>query len=198
MLRYYQVFSIKDDTNLEVKKHKELVQTFDTAPIEEIDRIINDYAERSGVKFVTDNGHDRAFYSPTDQTIHLPSIEQFKNVALYYSTKFHEMIHSTGHKSLLNRFEKGQTKFGSEVYSKEELVAEIGTACILNRLGIETDDSFRNSTAYVQNWAKHLKADSKMIVSASSKAEKAVKLIFNELNEKENNDDVTETVASVA
>lgn len=198
MLRYYQVFSIKDDTNLEVKKHKELVQTFDTAPIEEIDRIISDYAERSGVKFVTDNGSDHAYYSPTDHTIHLPSIEQFKNVALYYSTKFHEMIHSTGHKSLLNRFEKGSQKFGSDVYSKEELVAEIGTACILNRLGIETNDSFRNSTAYVQNWAKHLKADSKMIVSASSKAEKAVKLIFNELNEKENNDDATEMVASVA
>lgn len=198
MLRYYQVFSIKDDTNLEVKKHKELMQTFDTAPIEEIDRIINDYAERSGVKFITDKGCDCAYYSPNDHTIHLPSIEQFKNVALYYSTKFHEMIHSTGHKSLLNRFEKGQTKFGSEVYSKEELVAEIGTACILNRLGIETNDSFRNSTAYVQNWAKHLKADSKMIVSASSKAEKAVKLIFNELNEKENNDDATEMVASVA
>lgn len=198
MLRYYQVFSIKDDTNLEVKKHKELMQTFDTAPIEEIDRIINDYAERSGVKFITDKGCDRAYYSPNDHTIHLPSIEQFKNVALYYSTKFHEMIHSTGHKSLLNRFEKGQTKFGSEVYSKEELVAEIGTACILNRLGIETNDSFRNSTAYVQNWAKHLKADSKMIVSASSKAEKAVKLIFNELNEKENNDDVTEMMTSVA
>lgn len=198
MLRYYQVFSIKDDTNLEVKKHKELMQTFDTAPIEEIDRIINDYAERSGVKFITDKGCDCAYYSTNDHTIHLPSIEQFKNVALYYSTKFHEMIHSTGHKSLLNRFEKGQTKFGSEVYSKEELVAEIGTACILNRLGIETNDSFRNSTAYVQNWAKHLKADSKMIVSASSKAEKAVKLIFNELNEKENNNDATEMVASVA
>ena len=197
-LKWWQVFNIKEDTDLDVKYHKELCQTFDTVPIAEIDSIIDAYAERCGVKFVTDNGCDRAFYSPTSHEIHLPSIEQFKSVEAYYSTKFHEMIHSTGHKSLLNRFEKGSTKFGSDVYSKEELIAEIGTACILNRLGIETDDSFRNNTAYVQNWAKHIKADKKMIVSASGKAEKAVKLIFNELNEKENNDDVTEMVASVA
>lgn len=198
VLKYYTVFNIAKDTNLEVKKHKELMRTFDTAPIEEIDKIINDYAKRSGVKFITDNGCDHAYYSPKTHTIHLPSIKQFKNVALYYGTKFHESIHSTGHESLLNRFAKGSTKFGSDVYSMEELIAEIGTACILNRLGIETDDSFKNSAAYVQNWANHLKADSRMIVHASSKAEKAVKLIFNELDDKENNDDATEMVASVA
>lgn len=196
MLRYYQVFNVAKDTNLEVKKHKELTQTFDTTPIEEVDRIIDDYANRSGVRFCTDKGCDKAYYSHTDHTIHLPSIEQFKNVALYYSTKFHEMIHSTGHKSLLNRFEKGSTSFGSDVYSKEELVAEIGTACILNRLGIETDDSFRNSTAYVQNWAKHIKADNKMIVSASSKAEKAVQLIFGEVEAREESDSTETSVES--
>ena len=196
MLRYYQVFNVKNDTNLDIKKHKEMMQTFDTAPVEEIDGIIKAYADRCKVKLVTVKGTDSAYYSPTEHEVHLPSVEQFKSVAEYYSTAFHELVHSTGHKSLLNRFEKGSTRFGSDVYSKEELVAEIGTACILHRLGIETDDSFKNSTAYIQNWVKQLKEDKKMIVSASSKAEKAVQLIFGEVET--NEADATEMVASVA
>lgn len=68
--------------------------------------------------------------------------------------------------------------FGSETYSKEELVAELGSATILNTLGIETTKTFRNSTAYIQNWLQVLKNDNKFIVSAASKAEKAVALIL--------------------
>ena len=75
--------------------------------------------------------------------------------------------------------------FGSEVYSKEELVAEMGAACILHTLGIETDSSFRNSTAYIQNWLHVLRDDPKMVVLAAGKAEKAVKLILNEQEPKE-------------
>lgn len=70
--------------------------------------------------------------------------------------------------------------FGSDDYSKEELVAEIGSANILNILGIETMNSFKNSTAYIQNWLSVLKSDVKFIVNASSQAEKAVKFILNE------------------
>ena len=51
---------------------------------------------------------------------------------------------------------------------------------ILNRLGIETEKTFNNSTAYIQNWLQVLKNDNKFIISASSKSEKAVKYIFNE------------------
>ena len=70
--------------------------------------------------------------------------------------------------------------FGSEDYSKEELVAEIGSATILNLIGIETKKSFKNSAAYIQNWLQVLRNDNKFIVSASTKAEKAVKYILNE------------------
>lgn len=198
VLKYYTVFNIANDTNLEVKHHKELMKTFDTAPIEEIDALIKSYTDRSGLKIVNEKWTDKAYYSPSEHAVHLPNINQFKDASSYYSTLFHELIHSTGHKSMLNRFEKGNTMFGSDVYSKEELVAEIGTACVLNRLGIETDFTMYNNKAYINNWASHIKADKKMIVHASSKAEKAVKLIFNELDDKEKNDDATEMVASVA
>ena len=64
-------------------------------------------------------------------------------------------------------------------YSKEELIAELGSANLMNIIGIETRKSFRNSSAYIQNWLSVLKNDVKFIVSASSKAEKAVNYILN-------------------
>ena len=107
--------------------------------------------------------------------------EQYQNVEEFYSTLFHEMVHSTRHKTRLDRLETGvNTHFGTESYSKEELVAEIGSASIMNLLGIETKKSFRNSSAYIQNWLQVLRGDKKFIISASSKAEKAVKYIMNE------------------
>ena len=91
------------------------------------------------------------------------------------------MTHSTGHKVRLDREDvKDCVYFGSENYSKEELCAELGSAMLINILGIETEKSFRNSNAYIQNWLQALKNDNKFIVSASSKAEKAVKYILNE------------------
>ena len=97
----------------------------------------------------------------------------------FYATLYHEMIHSTGHKSRLNRLEK-DAHFGNEVYSKEELVAELGSASIMNMLGLETKKTFRNSAAYIQSWIKVFKNDPRFIVSAAGKAEKAVKFILNE------------------
>lgn len=70
--------------------------------------------------------------------------------------------------------------FGSEEYSKEELVAEIGSATLMNLLGIETVKTFRNTAAYIQSWLNVLKNDNKFIVSAASKAEKAVNFILGE------------------
>ena len=70
--------------------------------------------------------------------------------------------------------------FGSENYSKEELCAELGSAFLINMLDIETEKSFRNSSAYIQSWLRVLKNDTHFIVSASSRAEKAVKYILNE------------------
>ena len=108
----------------------------------------------------------------------MPLKEQFNSEAEYYSILFHEMTHSTGHKKRLDRLEKAA--FGSEIYSKEELVAEMGAASCMNYLGIETDKTFRNSAAYIANWLNALRNDKKLIVSAASKAEKAFTLILSE------------------
>lgn len=74
--------------------------------------------------------------------------------------------------------DKAITRFGDADYSREELVAEIGSAMILGRLGIDSDRAFQNSAAYIQNWLQALKNDSRMIVWASAKAEAAARYIL--------------------
>ena len=116
-------------------------------------------------------------YRPSTDEVVLPIRKQFMSTTEYYSTVFHELTHSTGHASRLNRLTQAAF-FGSEDYSKEELVAEIGAAALVNHVGLETSNSIRNSAAYIQNWLKVLRDDKRFIVSASGRAEKAVSLIL--------------------
>lgn len=176
MLRYYNVFHISQVDGVEplenvMVEHK---------PIEEAEKIIADYDNREPIKMVDVIGNE-AFYAPMRDYLQVPVKEQYEDIAEYYSTKFHEMIHSTGHKSRLGRFDgtAAIAPFGSEDYSKEELIAEIGSACLMNHVGIETPKTFRNSAAYIQSWLRVLKNDKRMIVSAGGKAQKAVEYILN-------------------
>ena len=73
--------------------------------------------------------------------------------------------------------------FGSEDYSREELVAEIGSAMLCNNVGIDCEKAFKNSVAYIQGWLKKLKDDNRMIVWAASRAEKAARYILGETAE---------------
>lgn len=177
LLRYYNVFHISQVDGVEPKEKIELQEH---ESIEEAERIKLEYMEREHLQ-IYEKITNRAFYTPTFDYIEVPCKEQYAHIEEFYSTLFHEMIHSTGYYKRLNRLESGENaRFGSATYSKEELTAEIGSAMILNRLGIETEKTFKNSTAYIQNWLQVLKNDNKFIVSASSKSEKAVKYIFNE------------------
>lgn len=174
LLRYYNVFHIDQCENVKPKYDQPKLSQND--PIKEAESVLEDYVRRTGCQIISEL-QNRAFYRPSTDTIHLPVREQFPRIAEYYSTAFHEAIHSTGHESRLNRLSK-EARFGNEEYSKEELVAELGAAITMNELGIETQGSFRNSAAYVQGWLHALKDDSRLIVSAAGKAEKAVCLLM--------------------
>ena len=178
LLKYINLFHISQVEGVEPLKKEELN---DIEPIEKAENILKDYWEREQITVEHIKG-DKAFYSPIRDYIQLPLFEQFKDANEYYSTAFHESVHSTMSERRCNRAEERKNKlvaFGSEEYSKEELVAEIGSANLMNIIGIETKKSFRNSSAYIQNWLSVLKNDVKFIVSASSKAEKAVNYILN-------------------
>lgn len=177
LLKYINVFHISQVDGVEPLKQK---VTHDIEPIDKAEKILNDYWNRENITIEHVKG-DKAFYSPMFDKIQLPLFEQFKQSEEYYSTAFHESVHSTMKTSRCNRQEDRKGKvvsFGSEEYSKEELVAEVGSAQLMNMVGIETTKSFRNSTAYIQSWLKVLRNDNKFIVSASSKAEKAVNYIL--------------------
>lgn len=176
LLRYYNVFHISQVEGVEPLKPEQLND--EVEPIEEADKIITDYITREHIEF-TECRSNEAYYSPSSDRVVVPMKEQYKVINEYYSTTFHELTHSTGHKSRLNRLETGAVAaFGGTEYSKEELVAEIDSASLMNLLGIETVKTFRNSAAYIQSWLQVLRNDNKFIVSASSKAEKAVNYIL--------------------
>lgn len=181
VLRYFSVFHLEDTEGVKAKYVQSQGPVTDNLPIEAIDQAITEYLERSGVT-LRHYEQGRSYYSPGSDMVVLPHMNQFQNAESYYATKFHELGHSTGHPSRLNR--KGGMEFGDEDYSKEELVAEIVSAVLCNHFGIDTAKVQRNTAGYIQHWLKVLKADPKMIVSAASRAEKAVNLILNLNQEK--------------
>ena len=177
-LRYFNVSHIDQCKGIAAKHTTEAAFPDGAEPLEAAQDIIYDYLSREGVKLSHQEG-DRAFYRPATDEVVLPIRKQFMSTAEYYSTVFHELTHSTGHSSRLNRL-NCPSFFGTEDYSKEELVAEIGAATLINHVGLETSTSFRNNAAYIQNWLAVLKDDKRFIVSAAGKAEKAVALILNQ------------------
>ena len=176
-LRYFNVFHIDQCEGLTAKHVQPLSELPEDLPETKVaEDVIYEYLSREGVKLAHEQG-DRAFYRPSTDEVILPIRKQFISTAEYFSTAFHELVHSTGHKSRLDRLEK-TAFFGTEAYSKEELVAEIGASALVNASGLETPQSLRNNAAYIQNWLTVLKNDKRFIVSAAGKAERAVNLIL--------------------
>ena len=120
-----------------------------------------------------------ALYSPKDDVIRLPAPTTFRSQEDYYQVLFHEMTHATGHGSRLDR--EGVTqpvKFGSERYSREELIAELGTSFLSNEAGTLNQVQFDNSAAYLQSWTQKPESDPRMIVSAASQAQRSTDYVL--------------------
>lgn len=123
--------------------------------------------------FIEVRPSDRAFYAPAADRVVVPELGQFKSPEAYYSTMFHELTHSTGHKDRLAR--DGVVNidhFGSHQYSKEELVAEMGAAMCCAITGVEPQ--IDQSAAYIASWLRSLQNDHKLVVSAAAQAQRAV------------------------
>lgn len=118
---------------------------------------------------------DRAFYNPGMDFISLPNQEQFKSQEDYYETKFHELIHWTGHETRLHRLVK-TASFGTQEYSREELVAEIGAIFLKAETGI--NNGVDNAAAYIKNWWQNVKEDKGSLITAAGQAEKALSFVL--------------------
>lgn len=184
-LRYTNVWNLS-----QIEFPEDVLSKYETkeknsfVPIERAEEIVKNFRDDLGLKF----GGDRAYYSLAFDTITLPNKETFNSNEEYYSTLFHEMVHFTGSEKRLKRFNTGDGHiFGSETYSREELVAEIGASMLMAHCRLSSDNVFNNSVAYISSWKKRLTDDPTLIVTAASRASKAVDYILG--------NDVTETTA---
>lgn len=130
-------------------------------------------------------GGDQAFYVPAQDFIRIPQPSDFTDTINWYRTAFHELGHWTGHKTRLDR--NLTTKFGTQDYAREELVAEMATAFVCASLGIVP--TVRHAD-YVGNWLQILKEDAKAIVRAASLASKASDFILAFRSERQSTSDL--------
>ena len=180
LLIFSRVFNLEHTTGVKLPK-RELVKPKRAKklnPKKKAQAILDNFLAGADAPSYDHNGGGSAFYRPTGHAVSLPKQELFITPAEYYSTSFHELGHSTGHSSMLNRFDN-ETKlapFGSEDYSKEELIAEFTSAFLCHQAGI--DSTRKNSVAYIKNWLKVLKNDPKLALTAAGKAQTASNIIL--------------------
>ncbi len=166
LLRVYTVFNVAQCDGLELPGRRHVA--FD--PLERAEAIVSGYAGGPGLE----HDADCAYYSPSADVVYLPPRADFRDADGYYATLFHELAHSTGHPSRLNRpnFQAGVTPFGSENYSREELLAEFTAAFLCADAGIDAS-RLDQSAAYVASWLRALQDDRRIAVIAASQAQRA-------------------------
>jgi antirestriction protein ArdC len=170
LLRYYRVFNVEQIDGIEAKIPAP-VEGCEFEPVEAADAIVNAWAGKPQIK----HGGDRACYAPYLDVVTLPLPEDFESAEAYCSTRFHELVHSTGHESRLNRglFDG----FGTVIYSKEELVAEMGAAILNWHSGI-FETQMDQSAAYIKHWRDKIAAEPRLVIDAARLAQSATDMIL--------------------
>ena len=172
LLRYYTVFNLEQCDGITApavdvpeRKHE---------PLQAAERIVDGMPQRPTVE----HGFRGACYSPSEDTVRMPKPERFEARDGYYATLFHELTHATGHSSRLDRkLDTKRAAFGSDSYTREELVAEMGASFLCGEAGI-LDSQLDQSAAYISGWLKTLRSDRKLVVTAAAQAQKAADYIL--------------------
>lgn len=173
LLRHFTTFNVAQVDGIDWPA---LPQPAPFDPIERAEAIIDGMPQRPTIG----HGGNRAFYAPVFDAVQLPTREQFLSSEAYYATAFHELAHSTGHASRLDRPEVSGAHhaFGDEAYSREELVAEMAAAMLCGVAAI-SPPTIDNAAAYIAGWLRALRDDRKLLVSAASRAQRAADFILN-------------------
>jgi antirestriction protein ArdC len=197
-LKYYNIFNVEQTNLKEVnsKLWQTLEEKFRKEPLKDnkglfVSPVMDEIIEKQRwLVPIYPKVQNQAFYrhnlSTGEEEIIIPVKSQFKTGEAYYSTALHEMTHSTGHKSRLNR--NFGVKFGDERYAREELVAELTGALTAQSIGISTHIQKENAQ-YLKHWLECLKKEPNFLLSTMSDVNKASAMIMNvvdnTLNQKE-------------
>lgn len=183
LLRYYNVFNVEQMDGLDLPVVEKPEPDYCHLPEHKRGdsncfRAQEIIAEMQNACPVTHGGSSAA-YNPFDDSMVLPPKASFNSEEDYYATRFHETVHSTGHKDRCGRpgVMKFDGIFGSAQYSEEELVAEMGAAMLCGVARID-NQVIENQAAYIQGWLKRLEDDPKLLISAAGQAQKAADYIL--------------------
>ena len=177
-IQYYHVFNAHDVEGVPgIMEQVQAVKTvlkYDVEPIKAAELIVNGMPKRP---YIQQSKQRRAYYSPGGDFVHMPYIGVFDKEQEYYSTFFHELVHSTGHESRLDR----ELSVDKKKYSFEELIAELGASYLCAESGI-LYFTLNNSAAYLKGWSSRLReemeADNKFFMKAAAKAQQASNFIL--------------------
>jgi len=175
LLNYYRVFGISqiDFSDVEEKYNSLVAKRKANIKDNKFNADIEEFISltKAEIKSVKNDG---AFYSPMQDYISVPNINTFEKSDTYYTTLLHELTHWTGHKTRLDRLKPVVHQL-SESYSKEELIAELGSCFLAAEFNLTPD--YRNSAAYIQGWSQFINDNQNAIFSASTEASKAVEYL---------------------
>lgn len=188
-LQYFNVFNIDQVDLTDAKLPKKVEQFMNAEPkTEEVP--VNEVAETVWAAYKDRPEYkefgDRAYYSPSFDSITVPPRSEFNSLEEFYSTLFHEGVHSTGHKSRQARQSLMENRgFGSDPYCEEELIAEFGASFLMGYCGIH-ERTVENSAAYIKSWKDRLHADPRMVLRAAAAGQRASEYILGDLIKAEN------------
>lgn len=174
LLRYYKVFNVSQCKDIPEAFFPKIEER-NNQPLGECEKIVKEMPLCPVIKHVDED----AYYVPSLDYINMPQMSTFNSSQNYYGTLFHELIHSTGHPKRISRKEVyDNPRFGSDFYTLEELVAEMGSCYLKSHTSVSTED-LENSAAYIQGWLEVLKGDKRFVIKAASQAQHAVEYILN-------------------
>lgn len=190
LLRYYTVFNAEQCDGIETPALPALAEH---DPIADAQTVVDRFIGVLNGPALA-HGGDRAYYSPLLDRVQMPLMGAFETPEHYYGTTFHELAHSTGHTSRLDRGMTEPAPFGSADYSREELIAEMTAAFLCGETGIEVNISHHAS--YIASWLTALQNDRKLVIQAAAAAQKAADCVLGTSFAKEEADTASPSVRS--
>jgi antirestriction protein ArdC len=171
LVKYSTIFNL-EQTTLELPVVETVAKEF--TPIEVAEQIVTNYVNGPKIEFK----YPQTYYVPSTDTVNMLKRENYLTPEHYYYSLYHELSHSTGHHSRLNREGiSSDSSHSKHSYSYEELIAELSSSFLLNAIGL---DFIQQHSSYISGWLTVLKNDSKFVIKAASEAERSANFILGE------------------